>query len=86
MLATNYLCKMKTAAYEARVENGVIHLLEPASLPEHTRVIVVVPDPAPDVVLKKLPTGEPAQILSPRLTNPDDAQKLAKRIVAAPRR
>lgn len=28
---------MKTAAYEARVENGVIRLIEPASLPEHTR-------------------------------------------------
>ena len=77
---------MKTTAYEARVENGTIRLLEPASLPEHTRVIVVVPEPAPDIVLKKLPTGEPAQILSPRLTTPADAQKLAKRLVAEPRR
>jgi len=77
---------MKTAAYEARVENGIIHLLEPASLPEHTRVIVVVPESAPNTVLQKLPPSGPAQILSPRLATPDDAQKLAKRIVAAPRR
>ena len=44
---------MKTVAYEARVENGTIRLLEPAQLPEQARVIVVLPDEAEEEVIPK---------------------------------
>jgi hypothetical protein len=33
---------MRVATYEAIVENGQIKLVEPASLPEHAKVYVVV--------------------------------------------
>jgi hypothetical protein len=40
---------MKTTIYEGTVENGRIKLPDTVQLPDHTRVLVVVPDmkPAP---------------------------------------
>ena len=63
---------MKTAAFEALVENGIIRLLEPKPLPDHTRVIVVIPESPEDDV---------PQLRTPRLVNPADFRDLQKVIV-----
>ena len=63
---------MKTAAFEALIENGIIRLLEPGSLPDRTRVIVVVPE---------LREDEAPQLRTPRLVNPADFRDLQKVIV-----
>ena len=65
---------MSVVTYEAIVEDGKLRLLEPVSLPENTRVYVVVPQP-------KLP--EPAltkTIRTPRLKNPSDASDFVMEI------
>ena len=55
---------MKPVTYEATVENGQIKLPAAIHLPEHTKVLVVVPglDPAPA-----------SRINSPRLAHPEQA-------------
>ncbi|WP_309713578.1 antitoxin family protein [Armatimonas sp.] len=57
---------MSVVTYEAIVENGKLRLLEPVSLPEQTRVYVVVPQPK----LPELP--ETKKIRTPHLKNPAD--------------
>ena len=66
---------MKTAAFEALIENGIIRLLEPRSLPDHTRVIVVIPE---------LPEDSVPQQRSPRLVYPADFRDLQKVVVDEP--
>jgi predicted DNA-binding antitoxin AbrB/MazE fold protein len=63
---------MKTTTYEAIVENGQIKLPESVHLPEHTKVLVVVPN------------GEPipaSRIYSPRLAHPEQASDFIKEVV-----
>ena len=63
---------MKILTYEATVENGEIRLSEPAHLPEHTRVYVVVPsaEEVPGFFMR-----------SPRLAHPEQAMEFIKEVI-----
>jgi hypothetical protein len=61
--------------FEGTVVDGQIRLRENVTLPEHTRVYVVVPD------LKATSTSH---VYSPRLAHPEHAADFAKEIVAVP--
>jgi len=63
---------MKAATYEGVFENGVIRLIEPADLPENTRVLVVVPATSDEPVF---------HMRSPRLANPEDASLFLKEVI-----
>jgi len=64
---------MKVVTYEATVENGQIKLSEPAHLPEHARVYVVVTGGVEEA--PKLFVG------SPRLAHPEQARDFIKEVV-----
>ena len=57
---------------EGIVENGQIRLRENVTLPEHTKVYVVVPD---------LETAPQAHVYSPRLVHPEQSADFAKQII-----
>jgi len=63
---------MKFVTYEATVENGQIRLSEPAHLPEHARLYVVVAgvEEAPRFFVG-----------SPRLAQPEKAQDFLKEVI-----
>jgi len=63
---------MKTVTYEATVENGQIKLPPAVSLPEHTKVLVVVPG---------IEVAPPSRINSPRLAHPGQASEFVKEVV-----
>ena len=63
---------MKTTTYEGTVENGQIKLPPDADLPEHTKVIVVVPSPD---------SSRPLRIMSPRLANREQAADFILKVV-----
>lgn len=63
---------MKTTTYEGVVEDGYVRLPANVSLPENTKVYVVVPDP------EAMPM---ANIGSPRLVHPDQARDFEKQVV-----
>ena len=63
---------MKTTTYEAIVENGQIKLPATVHLPEHTKVLVVVPDVEGIAV---------SRIYSPRLAHPEQASDFAKEML-----
>jgi hypothetical protein len=65
---------MKVAAFEGVVDHGRIRLTPEVSLPEKTRVYVVVP------VERR---GTP-RILSPRLVHPEQASDFEKEIIEDP--
>ena len=65
---------MAILTVEGVVENGQIRLREPITLPEHTKVYIVIPDVAP------IPH---AHIASPRLVHPEDAAHFVKQIIEA---
>jgi predicted DNA-binding antitoxin AbrB/MazE fold protein len=62
---------MRVATYEAIVENGQIKLVEPASLPEHAKVYVVVTG------VEDFPR---VRMMSPRLARPEQAVDFAKEV------
>ena len=66
---------MGISTFEGVVENGAIRLRGDVTLPENTRVYVVVPD---------LEAGPRAKVPSPRLAHPEQAGDFAKEIVEAP--
>ena len=66
---------MLANAIEGVVENGRIRLDEGVSLPENTRVYVVVADQ---------PKGRTLHIRSPRLVHPEQADSLRKKVVELP--
>jgi hypothetical protein len=66
---------MKTATYEATVENGQIKLSGAVRLPEHTRVFVVVP--GVEVISS-------SSISSPRLAHPEQMSEFVKEVVKEP--
>jgi hypothetical protein len=72
MILIEMRCPMPVMAIEGVVENGQIHLRDDVSLPENTRVYVIVTD---------LPVGPLAQIHSPRLAHPEQAGDFRKQIV-----
>jgi hypothetical protein len=57
---------------EGIVENGQIRLRENVTLPEHTKVYVVIPD---------VETAPQAHVYSPRLVHPEQAADFAKQII-----
>jgi hypothetical protein len=63
---------MQVTAIEGVVENGSIRLREAVSLPENTRVYVIVAD---------MPAGPTAQMRSPRLVHPEQAGDFRKQVV-----
>jgi hypothetical protein len=63
---------MPLTAIEGVVENGMIRLREDVSLPENTRVYVIIAD--------SRPIASP-HVRSPRLAHPDQAGDFRKQIV-----
>lgn len=61
--------------FEGRVENGQIRLRGNATLPDETRVYVIVPEMA---------DHPPARIRSPRLVHPEQAGDFAKEVLEVP--
>jgi len=66
---------MAILTFEGFVENGQIRLPDNVTLPEHTKVYVVIPD---------IETAPQAHIYSPRLVHPGQTADFAKQIVEAP--
>jgi len=56
---------------EGIVENGQIRLRDPLTLPEQTRVLVVVPS---------VEVASPGRIYSPRLADPSQARDFVKEV------
>ncbi len=67
--------QMANLTFEGRVENGQIRLPENVTLPEHTKVYVVVAD---------FESAPQARVYSPRLVHPEQVTDFAKQIVEAP--
>ena len=66
---------MGGSTFEGIVENGRIRLRDDVTLPEKTKVYVVIPDP------ESLPQ---AHLHSPHLAHPEQAADFAKQIVEVP--
>ncbi len=66
---------MLSTAIEGVVENGKIRLREEVSLPESTRVYVIIAD---------MPTGPSAQVRTPRLAHPEQAGDFRKQVMEIP--
>ena len=62
---------MAVSSFEGIVENGQIRLLENVTLPEKTRIFVVIPD---------LESALKAHIYCPRLAHPEQADDFAKQV------
>ena len=65
---------MPILTVEGIVENGQIRLRDNVTLPEHTKVYVVIPDVA---------TVPQAHVYSPRLVHPEQAADFVKQIIEA---
>ena len=63
---------MAIATLEGVVENGQIRLRDGVTLPENTRVYVVIPD---------LEAATKAHVYSPRLARPEQASDFAKQVI-----
>jgi hypothetical protein len=63
---------MAILTVEGIVENGQIRLRDNVTLPEHTKVYVVVPD---------IVAAPQAHVYSPRLVHPEQAADFAKQII-----
>jgi hypothetical protein len=66
---------MALLTVEGVVENGRVRITGSITLPENTKVYVVVPD---------APLAQPAHVRSPRLADPEQATKFAKRVIEIP--
>lgn len=64
---------MSISAFEGIVENGQIRLRDNVTLPEKTRVYVVIPDIEA--------TPQKARVYSPRLVHPEQADDFAKQVI-----
>ena len=65
---------MAISTYQGTVEHGQIRLLEDVLLPEKATVYVVAPDNS---------DARPAQILSPKLVDPRQANRFDKQVIEA---
>lgn len=63
---------MPVTAIEGVVENGRIRLREDVTLPENTKVYVIVPE---------LPIGPVPQVRTPRLAHPEQSKDFRKQIL-----
>jgi hypothetical protein len=66
---------MAILTLEGIVENGQIRLPDGVTLPEHTKVYVVIP---------ALESGRPARIYSPRLVRPEQADDFFPKVIEVP--
>jgi hypothetical protein len=66
---------MAIQTLEGVVENGRIRLEDDVTLPEHTKVYVIIP---------RLETGRPARIMSPRLAHPEQAADFVLQVIEVP--
>ena len=66
---------MPILTLEGIVENGQIRFRDHVTLPEHTKVYVVIPD---------VETAPPAHVYSPRLVRPEQAPDFAKQVSEVP--
>jgi hypothetical protein len=66
---------MAVQTLEGIVENGRIRLEDDVTLPENTKVYVLIP---------RLEKGRPVRIMSPRLAHPEQAAYFAKELVEVP--
>ena len=64
---------MATLTVDGFVENGRIRLRDTVTLPEHTKVYVVIPD------VDAVPIARPC---SPRLRNPEQVRDFAKQVIS----
>jgi len=64
---------MPISTFEGIVENGQIRLRDDVTLPENTRVYVVIPD------FEAAPPQ--ARVYSPRLVHPEQAKDFAKQLL-----
>jgi hypothetical protein len=64
---------MQISTFEGVVENGQIRLRDDVTLPEKTRVYVVIPD------IEAAPPK--ARVYSPRLVHPEQASDFAKQVI-----
>jgi len=62
-------------AYEGIVQSGLIRLRGNVTLPENTRVYVIIPD---------LDGGPRKRVYSPRLARPHEAGDFAKQVIEVP--
>ncbi len=63
---------MKLVTYEGIIENGQVQLPENISLPEKTKVYVIVPEVQPQAV---------PHLRSPRLKYPEQATDFEKKVI-----
>jgi len=63
---------MPILTLEGIVENGQIRLRDPVTLPEHTKVYVVIPE---------VETVPQVHVYSPRLVRPEQAADFAKQVI-----
>jgi len=63
---------MPILTLEGIVENGQIRLRDQVTLPEHTKVYVVIPE---------VETVPQAHVYSPRLVHPEQAEDFAKQVI-----
>ncbi len=63
---------MPIPTYEGIVENGLIRLRDDVTLPEHTRVYVVIPE---------FDATPRAHVHTPRLAHPEQAVDFAKQVI-----
>ncbi len=63
---------MTIPTFEGIVENGLIRLRDDVTLPEHTKVYVVIPD---------FEATPQAHVYSPRLLHPEQAADFVKQVV-----
>lgn len=66
---------MKATAYHAIIENGQVKLIDAVSLPEHSRVNIVVPDASGAAVLR---------VGSPKLADPERARDFRMEVSEEP--
>jgi len=66
---------MQVTAYEGFVENGQIRLKDDFSLPNKTKVYVIIPGPNEVEVTKRV------HVFSPRLVHPEMASEFVKEVI-----
>ena len=64
---------MSISTFEGIVENGQIRLRDNVTLPEKTRVYIVIPD------IEAAPSK--TRVYSPRLAHPEQAEDFAKQVI-----
>ena len=75
VLQTYRRCNVAISTFEGIVEDGKIRIRDYVTLPENTKVYIVVPG---------LEAGPKAHIPTPRLVHPEQADDFAKQVIEVP--